>query len=444
MFILSCISFVYAQEKTDNYRPFIEEGTTWTVSYWRYFDTEAFRTDVYSIKGDTIIGSLTCSKLLTGDQFVGALYEEGRKVWLIKPGETAMTLLYDFGAKVGDELLLNGKTAAKVTDVRTIDYHGRQMRCISFEDESSTWDGQNDDISQSVWIEGVGSCIAPLDNCLLNNRTGVGMWVTSCQSRAGIIYENADSPCSRLADMLTQADYRELVEEGKQWTVGIWGAGHFDRRLDFCLVGDTLVGGQTYKKLICMTHERGGQGKDVHLCGLLREDSRKVWGVVPGTASERLLYDFSQYSGDTVVIETMDDTYSLQPMLKATYLYYGHSEYGLKIYGIQSPEIHDVGQEWVVGIGNIGSPLRNFCTRTGMAEEILVSCRVGETVLYHDAFETSRLEQDIDISDGMPGIAAPQGTLGNIHSLFDLTGRRLASPPTKGVYIENGKKMAVK
>ena len=29
MFILSCISFVYAQEKTDNYRPFIEEGKVW-------------------------------------------------------------------------------------------------------------------------------------------------------------------------------------------------------------------------------------------------------------------------------------------------------------------------------------------------------------------------------------------------------------------------------
>lgn len=440
-FLFWCTLSIHAQE-ADDYRPFIEEGKQWTVGYWRYFDTEAFRTDVYSIKGDTIIGSLTCSKLLTADRYVGALYEEGRKVWLIQPGETDLKLLYDFGAKVGDELLLNGGTAIKVTDVRTIDYHGRQMRCICFEDESDIWGREDEDISQSVWIEGVGSCIGPLRNCLLNNLVGLAVSVVSCRSRNGIIYENADSPCGRLADLRAQTDYRELVEEGKQWTVGIWGDGHFDSRQDFCITGDTLVGGQTYKKLVCTAFRRGSLGADVRLCGFLREENRKVWGVVPGATSEYLLYDFSLCSGDTIVVEAMDDTYSQQTTLKALYLYYGHNEYGLKSYGILSPEIHDGWQEWVVGIGNTtGAPLRNFSTQEGMSEEILVSCRVGETVLYYDAFEASRLARDIDTGDGLSDKSAPSKMLNG--KIFDLSGRPVQRA-TRGFYITGGKKYLAK
>ena len=154
------------------------------------------------------------------------------------------------------------------------------------------------------------------------------------------------------------SDYHPLLKEGKVWNMYY---SNYSRsyELTICvrIIGDTIVDNEQCYKATSETIDRatGNAISEGGSVAVFLEKDRKVFER--RNDNWRLLYDFSQYSGDTVVIETMDDTYSLQPMLKATYLYYGHSEYGLKIYGIQSPEIHDVGQEWVVGIGNIGSPL---------------------------------------------------------------------------------------
>ena len=431
MTLLLCMTAVDAQ--VEGYLPFVAEGKQWTVGYWRYFDADAFRTEVYSIMGDTLIGTQSCSKLFADRKYIGALHEEGRRVWMIHPKETELKLLYDFGTQAGDELLLNGNTSARITDVRTIAYHGRQMRCISFEDESNK--------SQSVWIEGVGSCFSPLDNCLLNNRLGLTASVISCRTPDGIIYESADNPCARLADMGTQENYRAIVEEGKVWTVGVWGAGHFDCQKDFCLAGDTLVNGRNYKKLTCMTYKRGHQEAETRLSALLREENRQVWGIVPeSTSKEQLLYDFSCLSGDTITVATLDDTYSHQTTLRATIQYVGNAENGLKEFLLTSAELHDSCQEWWVGIGTLGNPLQNFRTREDVPQEILVSCRVGESQLYYDDFEASRLSQDIHRGDGLRDTEFSSATT----ALFDLSGRRLSTPPAKGIYIENGQKRVPK
>ena len=437
MTLLLCMTAVSAQEVLYSYRPFVEEGKQWTVGYWRYFDADAFRTEVYSIMGDTLIGTQSCSKLFADRKYIGALHEEGRRVWMIHPKETELKLLYDFGTQAGDELLLNGNTSARITDVRTIAYHGRQMRCISFEDESNKWEYAHECISQSVWIEGVGSCFSPLDNCLLNNRLGLTASVISCRTPDGIIYESADNPCARLADMGTQENYRAIVEEGKVWTVGVWGAGHFDCQKDFFLAGDTLVNGRNYKKLTCMTYKRGHQEAETRLSALLREENRQVWGLAPGsTLKEQLLYDFSCLSGDTIVVASLDDTYSHQTTLRATIQYVGNAENGLKEFLLTSAELHDSCQEWWVGIGTLGNPLQNFRTREDVPQEILVSCRVGESQLYYDDFEASRLSQDIHRGDGLRDTEFSSATT----ALFDLSGRRLSAPPAKGIYIENGQK----
>ena len=434
--ILDVSEFKKSLQEEDSYRPFVEEGKQWTVGYWRYFDTEAFRTEVYSIMGDTLIGTRSCSKLFADGQYIAALYEDDRKVWMISLEETNPKLLYDFGAQVGDELLLNGSTSAKITDVRTIDYHGRQMRCISFEDKSNEWENTHEYISQSVWIEGVGSCLSPLTNCMMNNLVGLSVSVVSCRTPDGIIYESSDNPCARLADMRTQDDYRAIVEEGKVWTVGVWGEGNFDRQKDFCLAGDTLVGGKNYKKLICTTYERGHQGAETRLCALLREENRQVWGIVPeSTSKEQLLYDFNCLSGDTITVASLDDTYSHLATLRTTIQYVGNTENGLKKFLLYDPGLQDSYQEWLVGIGALGNPLQNFRTRDDVPQEILVSCRVGESLLYYDDFEASRLVRDIHRGDGISSIEFLEST----PSLYDLSGRRLSTRPTKGLYIEDGK-----
>jgi len=124
MFILPCISFVYAQEAND-YRPFIEEGKVWvsrqglpTNPYWG----EYIRYDYF--EGDTVVGGHLCKRWVQeyvsrdggefispdGDRvyrFMVPAYEEEGKVFFFFSGETQPHLWFDFGAADGDTLFVS-------------------------------------------------------------------------------------------------------------------------------------------------------------------------------------------------------------------------------------------------------------------------------------------------------------------------------------------------
>ena len=87
---------------------------------------------------------------------------------------------------------------------------------------------------------------------------------------------------------------------------------------------------------------------------------------------------------------------------------------------------------WVEGIGTASGLLANILTETS-AQQILVKCRWLDEVFYEQNPDTLPFMVNVKtIPSETPRPLTP--------ILHDLTGRRLTTPPAKGVYIENGVK----
>ena len=90
----------------------------------------------------------------------------------------------------------------------------------------------------------------------------------------------------------TDEFYRPFVEEGKVWTYHYHGYNGREFNVDRVMDGDTIIGGQTYKKIY---DKVGGQYQYA-----LREERKKVYMVDDHYETESLLYDFSKKTGDVI------------------------------------------------------------------------------------------------------------------------------------------------
>jgi len=97
----------------------------------------------------------------------------------------------------------------------------------------------------------------------------------------------------------TDEFYRPFVEEGKVWTYHYHGYNGREFNVDRVMDGDTIIGGQTYKKIY---DKIGGQ-----YLYALREKGKKVYivsneaeSLLDETGTESLLYDFSKDVGDVI------------------------------------------------------------------------------------------------------------------------------------------------
>ena len=173
LFVLSSSLNLHAQ---DNYRPFVEEGKTWsfvvkaTTLWWdgkeSHWDTE-YENSVLTIKGDTIVDGIEYKKVMyTSDNkffndtdfIYGIIREENKKVYMRSFFDDCYcpdylseeVLMYDFNLKVGDSF----------TEDYGSDYYRLNMKLISIEEtdgkrisNSSTTDKE---IPSMQWVEGAG------------------------------------------------------------------------------------------------------------------------------------------------------------------------------------------------------------------------------------------------------------------------------------------------
>lgn len=110
---------------TDNasYRPFVEDGKSWVVTYsYAHGWLPPFKAECYYIDGDTLVGSQVCKKLMhrvndienksIATSLDKLIYEQDRKVYYYPARDAVIMgqpiLLYDFSACPGDTLSLGG------------------------------------------------------------------------------------------------------------------------------------------------------------------------------------------------------------------------------------------------------------------------------------------------------------------------------------------------
>ena len=95
------------------------------------------------------------------------------------------------------------------------------------------------------------------------------------------------------------------------------------------------------------------------------------------------------------------------------------------------------GSNWVMeGIGSSSRPDMIFNYSDAFYSSKLIYCTVGNEVLYFNEKAAQYYQIPIPASFFSPHTVNSKSLNSKC---FDLTGRRLAAPPKKGVYIKNGK-----
>lgn len=229
-----------------------------------------------------------------------------------------------------------------------------------------------------------------------------------------------------------EPSYRPLIEEGKVW--------HYEGSnpnsppeyrqtwmKSYWLEGDTVIGTYQCTKLYATSNGTIEKIERCY-CGALYEDGAKVFHIPAGSVTPHLLYDFSCQEAQVVIISNS----ALIIVNRFAVPCNGVSRIVLNWY---PKEFTLIQNSWIEGIGSTFDLLEYIgCWNPGNYSYTLLSCEVkGKVIFDSQAFKS--------IMTGCKPLSASPTV--NSHR-YDLTGRRLTATPAKGVYIESGRKRAVK
>jgi len=261
-----------------------------------------------------------------------------------------------------------------------------------------------------------------------------------------------------LGNMSTNAqelddEYIPFVEEGKTWYCGYWhplenSPATFEDPLGNCIdciftmCGDTEINDKTYKKVYCQFKEYYGDEEQHYYCAVREEDYR-VYIVEEDATEERPLYDFS-HSTELILLNINDQTFARTGGYRRYNFLPSQLEYMVCHYLDDKVDyVNDTGF-WVSGAGAVfNNPFTfEFCNslfderKFGKAISVRSCIKDGEYIFNEDWMS-------MPIETSINGRNYTNNSLKDVH-IYDLQGRRLSAQPTKGVYIQNGKKYVVK
>ena len=188
--------------------------------------------------------------------------------------------------------------------------------------------------------------------------------------------------------------YRPFVEEGKVWKVGTIPSSPDSpvQVVDYYYFdGDTIVNGKICKQMWCQRYVNPDyadysaitQTSSLSKVGAWYEEDKKVYVCREGTQGMEMLYDFSLEANDTLILNDYQPYYIVGPKQIG----------GLKGFKGVYRDIMLCGQDiyittWLEGVGGIDGPLRNVYPETGSDPQFLMSCTVGDEVIYlNDEYE---------------------------------------------------------
>ena len=188
------------------YAPLIAEQKTWKVGWYPISQSQTPQMiTTYYFEGDTIIGGQTAKRMLcdkvssidgewreTKKEYVGAWYEQDRKVYCAFPDEDQFRLLYDFTLNVNEQITIyNQQANAEWLGVVSGMYLGGNNHFKGVTHFIKTPSGvsgtQQDKNWSTSWLEGVGGTGIPTDN--IGNELSEYCLI-SCQIGDEVIYLN--------------------------------------------------------------------------------------------------------------------------------------------------------------------------------------------------------------------------------------------------------------
>lgn len=201
---------VYYDTEYTSYRPFVDNDKVWYVGWFPGASNPAMRLDRYYFEGDTIINNRECKQMwrhyeyskewtnssdnTQATEYVGALYEDNRRVYCTFPGKQQAELLYDFASPVGDSIDVHGGSCLIIekdacqTEIFKGNYTCFDLK-LAFDGLPSTEYKEFDYQHLNYWYEGVGLYGAPpLDN-VLGDAPGYYCTLLTCTTGDEVIYK---------------------------------------------------------------------------------------------------------------------------------------------------------------------------------------------------------------------------------------------------------------
>ncbi|MBR7019276.1 MAG: leucine-rich repeat protein [Prevotella sp.] len=182
------------------YRPFVEEGKVWKVG--DYSGNPVQRVEYYYFDGDTIINGKNCKQMmrqryvnpehpdyanisqLPSLSYVGAWYEEDKKVYEYDSTNNQFILMYDFSLDANAPLQIHGQSYV-IGSKQTGGIKGFKG---VYRDVMMKWDGE-ESIYNTTWLEGVGGIDGPTVSVYLGKENHV-LFLMSCTVGDEVIYLN--------------------------------------------------------------------------------------------------------------------------------------------------------------------------------------------------------------------------------------------------------------
>ena len=183
----------------------------------------------------------------------------------------------------------------------------------------------------------------------------------------------------KIVALPAQYDYRPFVEDSKVWVVRVSGLSSdgspMEPWIDYCyLDGDTIIGGQTCKRMMCVTNDNPSP----RYIGAWYEQDKKVYFAGEYGHQLELLYDFTLSSGDNIQgpdgnLWTVNKITGDITGFKGTYYDFGNND--------------NVIERWFEGIGSESWPHINHPEYLDGSKGVLLACIAGDEVVYYNSEE---------------------------------------------------------
>ena len=249
-----------------------------------------------------------------------------------------------------------------------------------------------------------------------------------------------------------RSEYVPFVEEGKAWYCGYFHS--YDNIFPvtpedlegegidciFTMRGDTQISRKDYKKVYCQYKEYYGDEEQHYYCAVREEDYR-VFIVENGTTEEKLLYDFS-HPIEPITLTYDNFKFARNGGKRRPYFLPGQQEYWIYKYSGDEIDYPNVFNVWIDGVGSpIGNPFVFKTSSLSLSEPLLGKELIVRTCMKGNQYIFAYYWMGTPIESASIESRKYIDNSQKESHLYDLQGRRLTGKPTKGLYIQNGRKV---